>query len=275
MEELRNVIDIEKTIKKGNSRFLRSLPKFIIRLIIRIVGQDEMNEVINKNCDKTGVPFINGVLQDWNVKLKIKGAENVLTHGRFIIVANHPVGGMDAMAIFSVMNNFYPDLISPSNQLLVNIPQLRPSLLGINVFGKNTKETVIKIDEMFESDTQIIIFPAGEVSRKEKGVISDLIWQKSFISKAIQHKRDIIPVFISGNNSRLFYVVANIRKFLGIKMYIETLLLPREMLQQRNSTMTFKIGKPISYQTFSNEKTHLEWAQWVKSIVYSLSEQNN
>ena len=272
MEEFKKIIDIEKAIRNGKSRFLKSLPGFIIKLIIKIAGQDELNSVIYNNREKTGVPFTNGVLSDWNVKVEIKGAENIPSSGRFIFAANHPVGGMDALAIFNMIYRFFPDIVSPANELLYIIPNVRPLMLGLNVFGKNTKETALKFQEMFESDMQVMFFPGGEVSRRKRGIISDIVWQKSFISKAIKHRRDIIPVFINGRNSRLFYTIANLRKFLGIKMYIETLLLPREMLKQRNSTVTIYIGKSIPYQTFTDEMTHSEWAQSVKSIVYSLPE---
>lgn len=272
MQEITKTIDIEKSIKTSNSRFMKSLPLFIIRLIIKFIGQEEMNSTIYNNREKAGVPFINGILNDWNVNIEINGKENLPVSGRLIFVANHPVGGMEAMAFLSMIHRFYPDVISPSNQLLYTIPNIRPLMLGINVFGKNSRETAQKLHTLFESDTQVMIFPAGEVSRRIKGKIEDPVWQKSFITKAIQHKRDIIPVFISGRNSRLFYNIASIRKFLGIKMYLETLLLPREMLNQRNRPVTFTIGKKISYQALTEEKTHSEWAQWVKSVVYSLDE---
>jgi putative hemolysin len=272
MEEITKTIDIEKSIKNGNSKFLKKLPRFFIRLMIRITGQEEMNRVIYNNREKSGVPFINGILKDWNVKVEITGEHNIPSSGRFIFAANHPVGGMDAMSIFNMMYRFFPVIVSPSNELLKAIPNLRPLILGLNVFGKNTKETAQKINELFESDIQVMMFPAGEVSRRRKGVISDPLWQKSFITKAVQHRRDIIPVFISGRNSNLFYFVANLRKFLGVKMYVETLLLPREMLKQRNSTIIINIGKPISYKTLTPELTHAEWAFKIKSIVYSLPE---
>jgi 1-acyl-sn-glycerol-3-phosphate acyltransferase len=272
MGETKNVIDVERAIKNGNSRFLRSLPKFIIRLIIKIVKQDEFNNVINNNSDKIGVPFINGVLNDWNVKVETQDGENIPQKGRFIFASNHPVGGLDALSFYHVIFNYFTDIVSPANELLNTCPNIRPLVFPLNVFGKADRETALKLDELYESDTQIMIFPAGEVSRRTKGVISDLTWQKSFITKAVQHKRDIIPVFISGRNSNLFYIVANLRKRLGIKMYVETMLLPREMLKQRNSTVVIRFGKPIPYHTFTNERTYSEWAHWVKSIVYSLPE---
>ena len=226
MEEITKTIDIEKVIKNSKSAFVRSLPGFIIRFIKNLVRQDEMNETIYRNRHKSGVPFVNAVLNDWNVKVDVKGGENVPDSGRFVFVANHPVGGMDALAFLSAIHSFFPNVISPSNQLFSYIPNLKPVILGVNVFGTNTKETVIKFNQLFESDAQIMIFPAGIVSRRKKGIIEDPEWQKTFITKAIQYKRDIIPVFIEGRNSNLFYIVDRVRKFLGIKMSIEIILLP-------------------------------------------------
>jgi putative hemolysin len=274
MEEADKVIDIEKEFRNSNSGFLKSLPGFIVKRIEKIIRQDEMNAAINENRNKTGVSFLNNVLKDWNVTVKINGEENIPSSGRFVFAANHPLGVIDAMSFFNLIYKFYPEIITPSNELLDRIPNLKPLLLGINVFGKNTRETTEKLNELFESDVQVMMFPSGEVSRRKKGVISDPVWQKSFITKAIQYKRDIIPVHISGRNSNLFYIVANLRKFLGIKMYIETLLLPREMMKQRNSYVTLTIGRVIPYQTFTKEESHWEWAQVVKEIVNKLSNEN-
>lgn len=264
------LIDIRKVIKSSNSGFLRSLPDFVIKRITKLIHQDEMNETLLRNYDKTGMDFVNGVLEDWNVRVIINGQENLPPAGKFVFVANHPVGAMDALSFLSMIHRFFPDVVSPSNELFGYIPQLRPLIVGVNVFGKNTKETAEKLTTLFESDSQVMIFPAGEVSRRKKGVISDPVWQKTFITKAIKHQRDIIPVFIKGRNSNLFYFVANVRKMLGIKMYVETALLPREMMLQRNSPVELTIGRPISWKTFNQEKTHSEWAAFVKERVYRI-----
>lgn len=264
------VIDIEKEFRNSNSWLLKSLPGFVIKGIETFIHEDEMNEVINLNSDKTGVPFINGVLKSWNISTEILGQENIPSTGRFVFAANHPVGAIDALAFFSMIHKSFPEVVSPSNEILERIPNLRPLILGINVFGKNSRETAEKINDLFESGVQVMMFPSGEVSRRTKGVIADPVWQKSFISKAIRYKRDIIPVHISGRNSDLFYNVANLRKFLGIKMYLETIILPREMISQRNSSFKLTIGKVIPYETFTTEKDHWEWAQYVKEIVYKL-----
>lgn len=266
-----NVIDIKKEFRNSNSAFLKSLPGLIVKGIEKFIRQDEINAAINNNHNKTGVPFLIDVLRDWNVTVKINGGENIPPSGRFVFAANHPLGIVDAMAFFCTIYKFYPKIISPSNELIDRIPNLKPVLLGINVFGKNTRETAEKLNKLYESDTQVMMFPSGEVSRRKKGRISDPEWQKSFITKAVQYKRDIIPVHISGRNSNLFYSVASIREFFGIRMYIETTLLPREMTRQFNASVTLTIGRVIPYQTFTREKTHWEWAQTVKEIIYKLS----
>jgi putative hemolysin len=271
MEEAEKVIDIEKEFMNSNSAFLKSLPGFMVKGIEKLICQDEINAAINENRNKTGVPFINAVLQSGNVTVEIHGEENIPVSGRFVFAGNHPVGAVDALAFFSMIYKFFPEIINPSNELLDRIPNLMPLFLGINVFGKNTRDTAEKLNDLFESDAQVMIFPSGEVSRRRKGVISDPLWQKSFITKAVQYKRDIIPVHISGRNSNLFYIVANLRKFLGIKMYIETVLLPGEMMKQRNSSVKLTIGRVIPYKTFTKERSHWEWAQHVKEIVYKLS----
>jgi putative hemolysin len=270
MGDPENIIDIEKVIRNSDSKFVRSLPKFVVRLIKQLVHQDEMNRTINRSRDKSGVPFINEVLEHWNIKIVIRGGENIPASGRFVFAANHPVGGIDALAFLSTIYRFLPDVISPSNQLFNYITNLQPVILGVNVFGTNTKDTINKFNQLFESDAQVMIFPAGIVSRRSKGIISDLTWQKTFIKKSIQYKRDIIPVHISGRNSNLFYFISNLRKALGIKMSIEIILLPREMMKQRNSSITLTIGKPIPYKTLAADFNNCDGAQKIKSLVYSL-----
>ena len=270
MEEIHKIIDINRVVRSSKSKFVSRLPMFIIRGLIKLVHQDEMNAVIHKFRDKSGVPFVNDILREWKVNIVVKGEDNVPDTGRFVFVANHPLGGLDALAFLSTIYKFHSNVISPSNQLFNYIPNLKPVILGVNVFGTNTKDTVERFNQLFASDTPIMIFPAGLVSRRKKGVISDAVWQKTFITKASQYNRDVIPVHISGRNSNLFYIVSNLRKFLRIKLSLEIILLPREMLRQRDSTITLTIGKIIPPQSFNNGMTHNEWAQKVKATVYSL-----
>ncbi len=267
------IIDIEKAIRNSENRFIRSLPSFVIRTIRKIICEDELNSALEKNRHLEGVQFMDGLLKYWNINVIVKNEENIPSVGRYVFISNHPLGAIDAITLFSVIYRYFPEIVSPANQLLNYIPNLRSLFLGLDVFGRANRKTALRIDELFASDKQILIFPAGEVSRRYKGVITDIPWQKSFVVKAIQHKRDIIPIFVSGRNSSLFYNVANFRKFIGIKMYVETLLLPREMLMKKNSTLTITFGKTISWQSLTSNRKYNEWAQEIKRIVYSLADE--
>ena len=120
-------------------------------------------------------------------------------------------------------------------------------------------------------EDQLIIFPAGICSRKQNGVIKDLPWKKTFVTKSVEYQRDIVPIYFDGRNSDFFYNLANVCKWLGIKFNIAMLYLADEMFKNKNKTFTVTIGKPIPWQTFDNTKTPNEWAQFVKEIVYKLN----
>ena len=114
------------------------------------------------------------------------------------------------------------------------------------------------------------IFPPDYVHGKKDGVIKDLQWQKSFITKAVQHKRDIVPAYFSGRNSDFFYNLSNVRKFLGLKANIEMLYLADEMFRQKDKEIHLVFGKAIPWQTFDKTKQPPEWAEWVKAKSYAL-----
>jgi putative hemolysin len=140
----------------------------------------------------------------------------------------------------------------------------------VNKHGSQAKEAIMSLEKTYASENQILYFPAGLCSRKKKGMIKDLKWQKSFISKAIQHKRDIVPAFFSGRNSNFFYNLSNIRTFFGIRANIEMLYLPDEMFRQKGEKLKLVFGKPIPWQTFDGSRSAMEWAEWVKTKSYEL-----
>jgi putative hemolysin len=142
--------------------------------------------------------------------------------------------------------------------------------IPINKHGGQTRQGVEYINSVYQSDFQLLYFPAGLVSRKIKGKIVDLQWQKSFVGKAVSSQRDIIPVFIDGRNSRFFYNLAKFRKIFRIKANIEMLFLADEMMKQKGQTIKLIFGKPIPFSTFDKSKTPQEWADYLKDLTYSL-----
>jgi putative hemolysin len=126
------------------------------------------------------------------------------------------------------------------------------------------------IDQAFESEVMMLYFPAGLVSRKQKGRIEDLEWKKTFVRKARTYKRDVIPTYISGKNTNWFYNLARWRKVLGININLEMLYLVDEMVKQKDKEIKITFGRPIPYQTFDRSKKDIEWAKEIKSIVYQI-----
>jgi len=269
-----NLIDIDKVIASKSPRLQRALPRFIIRYLKRIIHQDEINEVLQKHGDKQGVDFIDEALRVMQVTYSVKGLENLKPDGRYLFASNHPLGGLDGMILIHLLGKRYPEVKFPVNDLLMHITQLHNIFIPINKHGAQNSQNVKLMDATFASDAQVLYFPAGLCSRKQHGRIEDLEWKKSFIVKAVQHKRDVVPVFFSGRNSNFFYNLAKLRTFLGIKANIEMLYLVNEMFKQKGKSITVIIGEPIPHTTFDGSKTPAEWAKWVKSLVYELGKQS-
>jgi len=190
-----------------------------------------------------------------------------------IFVANHPLGGIDGLCLLkAITENIRPGVRSVSNDLLMNIRQLRNFMVGVNKHGGNVKEYVAEMQRVFDSDAPVIFFASGLVSRRHKGRIEDVDWKGTFVKKAVLHQRDVIPVFISGRVSDFFYRLANVRKFFGIRSNIEMLYLPNEMFKQKGLTLTLRFGEPIPWQSFDHSKNPEKWAEQVKRLVYRMGE---
>ncbi|MCX6235666.1 MAG: glycerol acyltransferase [Bacteroidetes bacterium] len=266
-------IDLESVIASKNPRLLKVLPRFVLSYLKRILHIDEINDFLNRNNDKHGLEFINSILTELHATSELVGFEDVPFEKRFIIASNHPLGGLDGLALMHVIGKKRKDLIFPVNDILMNIPNIRELFIPINKHGKNLENIQI-MDQTFASDVPILYFPAGLCSRKQSHGIIDLEWKKTFISKSRKYQRDVIPVHISGRNSNFFYNLANIRKRLRIKANIEMLYLVDEMYRQRNKTLTIRFGKPVPYTTFDRRYSDLEWASRIKKYVYTLGEGN-
>lgn len=265
-------IDLKEVIRNKNPRLLKFLPGFIISFIRRIIHEDEMNDFLQRNHGKMGLDFANAILDEFVTDLAIVGVENIPDTGRYIVAGNHPLGGLDGIALISVVGRKWKNVVFPVNDLLMNIPQLKPLFIPINKHGSNAQNIRI-LNETFESEKMILYFPAGLVSRKQGGKIRDLTWKKTFITKARQYKRDIIPVYFAGRNSSFFYNLANFRKMLGIKANIEMFFLVDEVYKQKGKNMSMVFGEPISWKTFDRSHPDTYWAQYVMDTVYSLKPQ--
>jgi putative hemolysin len=263
-------IDVKSVLYSKNPTLAKAIPGFVINYLKRIVHQDELNVFLKKWGHLKDSELIAAGLEHFQIRFTVTGSENIPESGRFIFVSNHPLGGLDGLVFIHELAKHFNDIKFPVNDILTNIKNLTGIFIPVNKHGSQAKDAAIMLEQAYASDCQILYFPAGLCSRKKKGVIRDLQWHKSFITKSIQHKRDVLPAFFSGRNSDFFYNLAAIRKFLGIKANIEMLYLADEMFKQKGKEINLVFGERLSWRIFDKTKTAPEWAEWVKAKSYDL-----
>ena len=267
-----NYVDIKKLIKSKNPRLLKFLPWFFIRYLRRILHEKELNKFFKESKNLVNQEFCSELLERLNVKIEIHGIEKIPKNGPIIIVMNHPLGGMDAVALISGLKNHRRDLKFIVNDLLLNIPFLKDMFVGVNKFGKNKSTIREQISQAFEADHALCIFPAGKVSRKVKGKIQDLEWKKTFLTYAKELNREIVPIYIEGRLSNFFYGISRLREFLGIKQNIEMIYLADELYKQQNKTFTFIVGESINVCKQYSELSDNEITLKIREKLYDLKE---
>ena len=267
-------VDIEKVIRGKSQKLADRLPRFVLNYIKKTIHQDEINRLLLENREYTGVEFASHILKDLDVSYRVHfSGKRPAPDGRYIFVSNHPLGGLDGMILISYIGSSFGDVKFIVNDLLMYIRPLAPVFVPVNKYGRMRHDNTRMFQETFDSDSQILYFPAGLCSRLIKGKVTDLDWKKTFVTKSIESRRDIIPMFFSGENSRRFYRLANLRKKLGIKVNIETFLLPDEMFRKKGSAFDLHIGEPIPYTTLSGDHTHKEWCDIIRQKCYATCNQ--
>jgi len=270
MEGKNKLIDIKKVISDKNPKFLKRIPKFFVRYLQRILHEQDVNQFVHDHKEDSPVEFCLSVMKKFNIKVTVNGIENIPSEGGAILACNHPLGGMDAMALVTVLHEKRPDVKFIVNDVLLHLENLKPIFVGVNKYGTNATDSLKKVDETFQGNDLLCIFPAGLVSRKIKGSIRDLKWKKTFISRSKKYNKLIIPVYIDGKLSRFFYNLYKFRKAVGIKANIEMLYLVNELYKQHNKHIQIHIGKPIFAAHLDASKNYQEWADHIQDEVYKL-----
>ena len=263
-------VDVEQILNSKNPSLKKMVPGFLLRYLKKIVHQDDLNVFLRKAGHLKDAEFIAAGLKEFDISYRVTGSENLPEKGRYIFVSNHPLGGLDGLVFIHELSKYYPEIKFPVNDILMNIRNLSGIFLPVNKHGAQDREAAIAIENAYASESQILYYPAGLCSRKKKGVICDLRWHKSFITKAVQYRRDVVPAYFSGRNSNFFYNLSNIRTSLGIKANIEMLYLVDELFRQKGKTIDLVFGEAVPWQTFDRTKTASEWAAWVKEQSYQL-----
>lgn len=267
-------IDIDQILSNKAGKKARYVPHIVRSWLKRIVHQNEINEFLTEVGDMQGVPWLDAVMKFLDDRLEVEGINHLPDDAdgrRFTFVSNHPLGGPDGIAIGQLLGHHYKGRIRYLvNDLLMNLHGLAPLCVPINKTGKQSRDLPRMVEAAFQSDNHVIMFPAGLCSRREKGIIHDVPWNKTFITKSIETQRDVVPIYFEGRNSDRFYRWASLGKRLGLKFNIAMLFLADETFLNRHKTFRVRIGKPIPWQTFDHSRRPAEWALWVEQKVYDM-----
>lgn len=271
-------IDLEKVLASKLGAKARFVPKPLVRWLERTVCADELNAMLRRFYPKRGAEFCEAALADLDAKVEVDNPDMFppVDDRRVIMVCNHPLGGLDGIALIAELCRRYgPGVRFVVNDLLMVVEPLSEVFLPINKHGRQNREAIEEINSVMAGPDPVLIFPAGLVSRLgDDGCIRDLDWHKMFVSKALQYKRDVVPLHFSGENSQKFYKLARRRKRLGIKFNLEMLLLPSELVASRGKRFRLTVGKRLSWrQLMTGKPEHV--AAWVKELSYALGSHNS
>ena len=267
-------IDIEKILKDKMGSRAWLVPGFLTGWLKRIIHQDQVNAFLWDARSLEGTPWLEAVVKYLDMHLVVEGMENLppKDDGRlYTFVSNHPLGGIDGVALGSIIGRYYDDRFRYLvNDLLMNLPGLAPLCVPINKTGKKGRDFPRLIKATFESQNHVLMFPAGLCSRRQDdGSIRDIPWTKTFLAKSIETQRDIVPIHFSGSNSAKFYRLARFSdRYLPFNLAM--VFLVDEMYKNVGKEFTVTIGKPIAWQSFDSSKTPMEWARIVEDKVYKL-----
>lgn len=234
----------------------RCVPGFVVSWLKRLIRQDELNAMLQAVYPARGAEFCHAVLDHLGVSVSVSHEERLpaAEQHRVIYVSNHPLGGLDGMALIDWVTRRHG--IEPRfvvNDLLMAVEPLREVFLPINKHGGQSRDAIAAIDRALADDRPVIIFPAGLCSRRRGGVVADLEWKKMFVLKARQTGRLILPLHFKGRNSSRFYRLANLRERVGIKLNVEMALLPGEIFKARGKAFDVVCGDPINAEALAGD----------------------
>lgn len=262
-------IDLDAVLTDKLGSKARFVPRWMVRKLSKLICQDRLNEMLRIAHPRRGAAFCSAVLDYLHISIKVRHSERLPQSGRAIFVCNHPLGGLDGMALIRFITEHYgmePRFVV--NDLLMAVEPLSDVFLPVNKHGAQSRHSAGDIDEAMASDVPVIIFPAGLCSRRREGVVADLAWHKMFVQKARRWSRPVVPLHFAGENSDRFYTWAARRERLGIAFNAEMVLLPSEIFKAEGSTYTITCGSPLSPDDLKGDQRQV--ADRIRSITYSL-----
>ncbi|RXJ99004.1 MULTISPECIES: lysophospholipid acyltransferase family protein [Arcobacteraceae] len=239
------MIDVQKEIAKKfpninkNPNFLK---KSLINIAKKVVHENSINEFLEKHSHLKGFEFVDAVLDYFNFDYTVSSndLQNIPSTGKVVIIANHPLGGLDALSLLKLVGTIRTDVKIVANDFLVGIDALKSLFIPIDNYKmRQSKKDIQSVYNALNNDEAVIIFPAGEVSRASAKGVKDPSWNKGFLNFAINTNAPILPIFIGGKNSKTFYTMSVLNKTFS------TLLLSHEMFKKKSTNINIKIGQII------------------------------
>lgn len=197
-----------------------------------------------------GIDFVEHTLDYFNFTYSYSSQEldNIPVSGRLVIIANHPIGSLDGLALLKLVSEMRSDVKIVANEWLSALEPLNSLLLPVNVFGgKPSRKDIRNIHNHLHDEGCVILFPAGEVSRLRPNGVRDTHWQSGFLKIAKATQSDILPIRLDAHNSAWFYTASMVYKPLA------TMLLVKEMFRQQRKQVKCHIGQRIPVEAFLHQ----------------------
>lgn len=266
-------LDLRAALAVTRPRLAARVPRFVERAIERFMNVDRLNRFLAQHRDQDPFDLAAAIVNEVGVQVRVYGLEHVPTDRSIIVVANHPTGLLECFMPIQVIGSVRRDLKVLVNDVLMALRGFAPLLVPVNKRGENTPEHRAGIEVAFAAPGCLFLCPAGVISRRWDGRrIEDGPWHRGFVTRAVQHQRDVIPLHVDARLSETFYRLSSWRQKCGVRANLEIALMLREMFAQQGRTITLTFAPPIPWKTFDDGHPPEEWAARLRERVYELAQ---
>ncbi len=246
---------------------------FLGWLLMKVLKISTLNKVYKRNKHLNDLPFLNGILDDFQIKFEIpeEDLKRLPKEGAYITISNHPLGGIDGILLLKLMIEQRADFKIIANFLLHRIEPLKPYIMPVNPFEdrKDVKSSIAGFKNSLlhlREGHPLGVFPAGEVSTYKDGkLVVDKPWEDAAMKLIKKAEVPVVPIYFHAKNSRLFYRLSKISDT------FRTAKLPSELLTQKHRIIKVRIGKAISVKDQKNHESLHDFSEYLRKKTYMLS----
>lgn len=245
------MIDIAALLAERNPSLAERLPPGVVPLVQLVARERRINAILRRwegtaprgtSMEET-LQFCRFVLDGLEITRRVAGLHHLEGARRPVVCANHPTGGIEGLVLMETLLERCGACRVPANDLLNQVGPLRPVVVPVRR-GSPSREGAGAFKRAFAGDDPVLVFPAGVTARVRGGRLREYPWERAFVTHARGARRDILPVWVSGANSRHFYLIHRVRRALGISFNLEMVLLVDELFRRRGDTVEVEFLKP-------------------------------